>query len=133
MQIGKTSVELATHQEQLAVVEYLQPLVRMLCAMLYLHTSPHWLISMADILILQADVTVAELVSAGVSVEQANVYAGDKMKALHAASHAGHLEVVRFLAKQCDGVDLNYETKDDKTCTSREQEVCESSHPYNSK
>ena len=86
---------------------------------------------MADVLILQANVTASELVSAGISVEQADEYAGDKIKALHAASQAGHLEVVRFLANQCDAVDLNYVNND--TSARGEEEVCESAHPYNSK
>ena len=86
---------------------------------------------MADVLILQANVTASELVSAGISVEQADEYAGDKNKALHAASQAGHLEVVRFLANQCDAVDLNYVNTEKHI--QREEEVCESAHPYNSK
>ena len=75
--------------------------------------------------------TVSELVSAGISVEQADEYAGDKIKALHAASNVGHLEVVRFLAQQCHGVDLNY-IYYEKSARGQE-EVCESAHPYNSK
>ena len=99
--------------------------------MLLLHASPEWLSSVADILILQTDVTASELASAGIAKEQADEYAGDKIKALHAASQAGHLEVVRFLANQCDGVDLNY-TNNGKQ-TRGEEEVCESAHPYNNK
>ena len=75
--------------------------------------------------------TASELVSAGISVEQADEYAGDKIKALHAACHAGHLEAVRFLVKKCDGVDLSYIGNDKHT--RGEEEVCESAHPYNSK
>ena len=54
-------------------------------------------------LVLQADVTSSELVAAGVPAGQAEEYAGDKIKALHAASHAGQVDVVRFLANECDG------------------------------
>ena len=79
----------------------------------------------------QANVTASELVSAGISVEQAVKYAGDKIKALDAASHAGQLEVVRFLAKQCDGVDLN--RMNNNKLARGEEEVCKSAHPYNSK
>ena len=54
-------------------------------------------------LVLQADVTSSELLAAGVPAEQAEEYAGDKIKALHAASQAGQVDVVRFLANACDG------------------------------
>ena len=58
-----------------------------------------------------SDVAVSELLlSYGISEDTAAQYqdAGtDKKVALHEASKKGHLDVVKFLAKECEGVDLN--------------------------
>ena len=74
--------------------------------------------------------TTLQLVASGVAAEQAEKFAGDKIKMLHAASKAGALEVVQFLAKHCDGIDLNAR---DKACACGAAKVYESTHPYKSK